>query len=107
MSWLYLLIAIVLEVTGTTFMKLSDGLTRWLPTILMFVFYAGSLSCLTMALKSIDVSVAYAVWSGVGTALIVAVGIIAFGEPLTMARLLLIGLIIAGAVGLNLQGGGH
>ena len=107
MSWLYLLIAIVLEVTGTTFMKLSDGLTRWLPTILMFVFYAGSLSCLTMALKSIDVSVAYAVWSGVGTALIVAVGIIAFGEPLTMARLLLIGLIIVGAVGLNLQGGGH
>ena len=107
MSWLYLLIAIVLEVTGTTFMKLSDGLTRWLPTVLMFVFYAGSLSCLTMALKSIDVSVAYAVWSGVGTALIVAVGIIAFGEPLTMARLLLIGLIIAGAVGLNLQGGGH
>src|SRR3989338_1998353 len=71
MSWL--LLAIVLEVCGTTSMKLSEGFAKLLPSILIFVFYGLSFASLTIALKSIDVSIAYAVWSGVGTALIAAI----------------------------------
>ena len=60
--WLYLAIAIVLEVIGTTSMKLSAGFTKTIPSIMMFVFYLASLAVLTLALKKIDVSIAYAVW---------------------------------------------
>ncbi len=56
--WLYLALAIVLEVTGTTSMKLSEGFTKIVPSILMFVFYLASIAALTLALKKIDVSVA-------------------------------------------------
>jgi len=76
--WLYLVIAIVLEVIGTTSMKFSEGFTKIIPSILMFVFYLASLAALTLALKKIDVSVAYAVWAGLGTALIATIGIVYF-----------------------------
>jgi len=66
-SWLILIAAIILEVAGTTAMKLSDGFTRPLPSVLLVVFYLFSLAALTLALKRIDVSVAYAIWAGVGT----------------------------------------
>jgi small multidrug resistance pump len=61
--WLYLTGAIFLEIAGTTSMKLSDGFTKTVPSICIFVFYAISFMALTMALKRIDVSVAYAIWS--------------------------------------------
>jgi len=64
MTWLYLVLAILLEVSGTTCMKLSEGFTRMVPSILLVVFYTLSLGMLTLALKKIDVSVAYAIWSG-------------------------------------------
>ena len=67
MSWFYLMLAIILEVSGTTSMKLSQGFTKTLPSIAMFIFYILSLISLTLALKKVDVSVAYAVWSGIGT----------------------------------------
>ena len=85
-------------------MKLSDGFTKLLPSILMFVFYAASFAVLTLALKKIDVSVAYAVWAGMGTALIAAIGMLYFKEPFSALRVLSILLIIAGVVGLNLSG---
>jgi small multidrug resistance pump len=62
---------------------------------------------LTLALKKVDVSVAYAVWSGIGTALIALIGIFYFKEPSTVIKILSIGLIKTGVVGLNLSGGGH
>ena len=68
MTWLYLILAILLEVSGTTCMKLSEGFTKLVPSVLIFVFYTASFGMLTLALKRIDVSVAYAVWSGMGTA---------------------------------------
>ena len=102
--WLLLTAAIVLEVAGTTSMKLADGFTKLIPSILLFVFYAASFIVLTFALKKIDVSVAYAVWSGVGTALIAVIGILYFRETVTVLKLLSIVLIIAGVVGLNLSG---
>ena len=107
MSWLYLVLAIVLEVSGTTSMKLSQGFTKILPSALMFLFYGLSLSALTLALKKIDVSVAYAVWSGLGTALIASVGVLWFREPLNALEIISLLLIIMGVIGLNLGGGVH
>ena len=107
MSALYLILAILLEVSGTTCMKLSEGFTKWLPSTLVFVFYGASLSCLTLALKRIEVSLAYAVWSGLGTALIAAIGIVWFKESINPIKVASLALIIAGVVGLNLNGAGH
>ncbi len=106
MNWLFLALAIVLEVCGTTSMKLSEGFAKLLPSIMIFVFYGLSFAALTMTLKSINVSVAYAIWSGVGTALIAAIGIMWFKEPSGALKLASIGLIILGVVGLNLGSGG-
>jgi small multidrug resistance pump len=107
MHWLYLVLAIVLEVSGTTSMKLSQGFTRPLPSLLMFLFYALSLSALTLALKAIDVSVAYAVWSGLGTALIASVGVLWMKEPLNTLKVVSLMLIIIGVIGLHLSGTEH
>jgi small multidrug resistance pump len=105
--WLYLALAILFEVTGTTCMKLSEGFTKLVPSILLFVFYSLSFGMLTLALKRIDVSVAYAVWSGMGTALIATIGVLWFKEPITALKLISLALIIGGVVGLNLSGGAH
>ena len=102
MSWIYLICAIVLEVAGTTNMKLSQGFTKLLPSILMFVFYGISFAFLTLALKKIDVSITYAIWAGLGTALVAAIGILWFKEPATAIKIASLGLIIIGVVGLIL-----
>ena len=88
-------------------MKLSEGFTKLVPSVLLFVFYAASFVALTLALKKIEVSVAYAVWSGVGTALIAAIGILYFREAATVLKFISILLIIVGVVGLNLSGAKH
>jgi small multidrug resistance pump len=96
MSWIWLTLAIVLEVCGTTSMKLSEGFTRLAPSIAIGVFYAASIVSLTFAVRRIDLAVAYAVWSGLGTALIATIGFVAFGEAATPGRLAGIALVIAG-----------
>lgn len=107
MSAVYLLLAILLEVAGTTSLKLSAGFTRLVPSILIFVFYALSFSVFTLALKKIDVSVGYAIWAGLGTALIATIGVLYFKEPLTALKLLSLALIIGGVVGINVSGMAH
>ena len=107
MSWVFLFIAIVTEVFGTIFLKLSYGLTKVIPVILMILFYGLSFAFLALCIKKIDVSVAYAIWSGVGTALITIFAFMIFKEPLGAFKLFFIALIIAGVVGLNLTGGSH
>ena len=104
MSWVLMIIAILFEVSGTTMMKLSHGFTHRLPTILMFVFYGIGFIPLNLALRRLPVSVAYAVWSGLGTAIITAIGVVWFKEPVTAVKLISIALIIIGVVGLNLSG---
>ncbi len=106
-SWLLLTLAIVLEVAGTTAMKLSEGFAKLLPSVLIFVFYAASFALLTVALKKIDVGVAYAIWSGLGTALIAGIGIAFFKEPLTALKMVSLLLIIAGVAGLNVGTASH
>lgn len=105
--WFYLAGAIAFEVAGTTAMKLSEGFTKLVPSILLFVFYAASFVALTFAIRKIDVSTAYAVWAGIGTALITAIGVLYFRESAALLKLLCIGLIIIGVVGLNLVGAEH
>ncbi|MEH1770595.1 DMT family transporter [Nostoc sp.] len=107
MSWLFLFLAIISEVTGTTCMKLSAGFTQLLPSVSMVIFYGISLTSLTFAIKKIDVSVAYAIWSGLGTVLIATIGILWFKEPANALKIISIGLVIIGVIGLNISGGGH
>lgn len=102
-NWLFLIGAIALEVAGTTAMKMSEGFTKTVPSIMMFVFYVLSLIALTYALKKFDMSMAYAIWAGVGTALITIVGIYFFKEPTSIVKIVSIMLIIAGVVGLHLS----
>jgi len=103
-AWIWLIGAIVFEVLGTTAMKLSEGFTKTVPSVAMGVFYILSLTALTYALKKFDVSMAYAIWSGVGTALITLIGIWYFKESVSVMKLASIGLIIIGVVGLHLSG---
>jgi len=103
MHWLFLASAILFEVAGTTSMKLSHGFTRLTPSVLIFVFYAISFISLTYAVKKIDVSVSYAIWSGVGTALIAMIGVYYFKESMTTLKFFSIILIILGVIGLNIQ----
>jgi small multidrug resistance pump len=104
--WIYLLIAILTEVVGTTLMKVSQGLTRLIPSVLMFVLYGISFVFMALALKKIEVSTAYAIWSGLGTALIATIGIVWFRESVNIPKLAGIVLIIAGVLLLNLKGAG-
>jgi len=102
-AWLWLGLAIVLEVSGTVCMKLSDGFTRLLPSVLIAVFYAASFVAMVISLRRIELGVAYAVWAGVGTALIAALGIVVFRETATAMKLISILLIISGVIMLHLS----
>jgi small multidrug resistance pump len=103
----FLLLAILAEVTGTIFVKLSEGFSKLLPTVMIVVFYGLSLGFLGLALKRVDLSLAYAIWSGLGIAFIASVGILYFREPLTAVKLVSLGFIVAGVIGLNLAGEAH
>lgn len=102
-GWL-LAFAILLEVAGTTAMKLSAGFAKPVPSVLVFVFYFPAFVALTLALKRIDIGVAYAIWSGAGTALIAIIGYCYFQEPLNTAKFISLVLIIVGVVSLHLSG---
>jgi len=104
--WIYLIAAIAFEVAGTTAMKMSEGFTKTWPSVAMGAFYLLSLTALTFALKRFDMSMAYAIWSGLGTALITVVGFYLFKEPLGLVKIVSIGLIILGVVGLQLSSQG-
>lgn len=102
MEWIILIFAILTEVAGTTAMKLSRGFTRVGPSIAMGAFYIISFVLLTMALKKINVGVAYAIWSGIGTALIAMIGFLWFKETMNAIKIVSLALIILGVIGLEL-----
>lgn len=104
MAWLYLIGAIVFEVFGTTMMKLSDGFTRLWPSIAMVLGYLATFGLLTLCLKTMQVGTAYALWAGLGTALVAVIGLVIFAEPLTVTKVAGVVLIIGGVVLLNLSG---
>ena len=102
MAYLYLLVAIVAEVIGTTALKLSDGFTRPVPSLVTALCYAVAFYFLSLTLRTIPTGVAYAIWSGLGVVLISAVAWIGMGQRLDAGAIIGIGLIVAGVVVLNL-----
>jgi small multidrug resistance pump len=105
LAWILLTGAIASEVVATASLKLSNGLTRPVPSVVVAVGYLLSFVLLAQALKlQLQVSVAYAIWSGVGTAAITVIGILLLNEPLTAGKALGIALVIGGVVTLNLAG---
>ena len=104
MCWLWLFLAIALEVTATILMKYSDGFTRLGPTVGMLVFYALSLAPLARVLKQLEVGAVYAIWSALGTAAVALIGMVLFHEPANALKVFSIALIIVGVVCLNLSG---
>jgi len=103
MSWLFLIGGIALEVVGTVCMKLSEGFTRPLPSVLMFVFWGLGFVLLSLAIRRIDLSIAYALWSGMGVTIMTLIGIFWFGEYASLVKLVSIGLVVAGTIGLQLS----
>jgi len=98
MAYLYLVIAIVFEVIGTSALKATAGFTRTLPSLIVVVGYGVAFYFLALALKTIPVGVAYAIWSGVGVALITLIGWLVFKQRLDAPALGGILLIVAGVV---------
>jgi small multidrug resistance pump len=98
-----LAIAILLEVTGTTALQMSEQLTKLVPTLVMVVCYIGSLYFMSLALKTIPIGITYAIWSGLGIVLITAIGYTKFRQALDAPALIGVGLIVAGVVIANLS----
>ena len=101
MNWLYLSVAIVLEVVATSALKASDGFTRLLPSVLVVVGYSAAFYTLSITLRTMPVGVVYAVWSGVGVVLITLVGWLLFKQALDWPAFIGIALISAGVMVLN------
>ena len=101
MNWLYLAVAIVMEVIATSALKASDGFTRLLPSALVVVCYCAAFYLLSLTLRTMPVGVVYAVWSGAGVVLIALVGWLVFKQELDGAAFAGIALISAGVIVLN------
>lgn len=101
MHYVYLGIAIIAEVAGTTALKWSDGMSKLVPSLVVVAAYSVAFYSLSLALKTLSVGIAYAIWAGLGMVLIAIAGAIVFKERLDLPAYLGIGLIIAGVVVLN------
>ena len=96
MGWLFLVFAITSEIIATSSLKVSDGFSRLVPSIVVVIFYAASFYCLAQALsRGIPLGIAYAIWSGVGLAIVAAISSIFFDEPLGPPAIF--GLLLIGA----------
>lgn len=102
MSWLFLLMAGFFEVVWAVELKLSQGFTKMVPTIGTIAAMGLSMACMALALKTIPMGTAYAVWTGIGAVGTVIVGMTVFGEPREALRIACIGLIVLGIAGLKL-----
>ena len=107
MAYVFLVLAITAEVVATSLLKSTDGFTRLWPTAATLTGYVVSFVFLSQAVKQIPIGVAYAMWSGLGTAAIVSIGIVFLGEGVSVAKIAGVALVIAGVVLLNLGGGRH
>ncbi|MCQ6561963.1 DMT family transporter [Paenibacillus mendelii] len=107
MAWIFLLLSGLGEVSGVTCMKWSDGFKKWKGTVGAIISGFFSFYFLSRALQEIPISTAYGVWTGIGSAGSVLLGMFVFGESKDRRKLLFIGMIIAGVAGLRIVGGGH
>ncbi|MFC0523631.1 DMT family transporter [Pontibacillus salicampi] len=102
MSWLFLVIAGLMEVGGVIYLKLSEGFSKLKPTIMFIIFMGTSFILLSISLKDIPISVGYGVWTGIGAAGSVLLGMVVFKEPKDVRKLVLVGGIIICIIGLKL-----
>ena len=102
MKWVYFSIAIVLEIIGTTLLKLSNGNEKWYITVLSIISYSLCFWVFSKALKYIDIATAYAMWAGIGIVATALIGFVFFKESVTVMKIICIMLILLGTIGLNL-----
>ncbi|GGQ56949.1 DMT family transporter [Kitasatospora griseola] len=107
MAWAMVILAGLLETGFAVNLKLSHGFTKLWPTISFCLFALGSFGLLTLSLKTLPVGSAYAVWTGIGAAGTALYGIVFLGESSSTLKLVSVGLVIAGVIGLQLSGSGH
>ncbi len=100
-QWLFLAMAIVCEVIGTSALKASQGFSRLAPSLIVVAGYAAAFFFLSLTLKTIPVGVSYAIWSGVGIVLITLIGWLFFSQPLDVPGMIGMALIVAGVIVLN------
>lgn len=105
MAWVFLLLAGVLEVVWAFLMKASDGFTRPWPTVGTIGFMIVSFGLLSLAMKTLPLGTAYAIWTGIGAVGAFAVGVVVLGEPLSLMRIGGVSLVVAGLVVLKLSSG--
>lgn len=105
MAWFILFIAGLLEIGWAVGLKYTDGFTRLVPTVLTVASMMASMALLGLSLKTLPLGTAYAVWTGIGTVGTALLGIALFGDPATVGRLVCIGLIVAGILGLKVLAG--
>lgn len=103
MNWFYLALAIGAEVIGTSALKASNGFSNWTYSLVCIVGYGAAFYFLSLVLRTIPIGVAYAIWSGVGVALITVIGYFAFDQKLNLPAIGGIGLIVLGVIVLNLN----
>lgn len=102
MNWIYLIAAIAMEIAGTSALKAADGFSRPLPSVVVVAGYLGAFFFLSLALRTIPMGTAYAIWSGIGIVAISLVGLIVYKQRLDAPALVGIALIIAGTLVINL-----
>ncbi|EME20998.1 Ethidium bromide-methyl viologen resistance protein EmrE [Rhodococcus triatomae BKS 15-14] len=105
-AWAFLIAAIAAEITATVLLGSTEQFTRLLPSVAVIAGYVLSFAFLAQALRTLPVSLAYAMWSGIGTATVALIGVLALGEELSVAKVGGVALIVAGVVVLNV-GGAH
>jgi small multidrug resistance pump len=102
MHWIYLTIAILSEVIATSSLKAADGFTRWAPSLIVVIGYSASFYFLSLTLRTVPVGVAYAIWSGVGVALVSLIGWVIYNQSLNLTAFIGITYNCAGVVVLTL-----
>ncbi|MGX8943109.1 SMR family transporter [Symbiopectobacterium sp. Eva_TO] len=102
MTYLFLSLAIAAEVIATSALKLSDGFSRLMPSIITVIFYGVSFYCLSLTMRTLPTGIIYAIWSGVGIVLIATVSWLFYGQKLDLPAILGMLLIILGVIVINL-----
>lgn len=101
MSWFYLFVAGLLEIVWATALKYADGFTRLIPSVITIVGTILSFIFLSMAMKTLPLGTAYAIWTGIGAVGTVIAGLVLFHEPQTVLRFIFIAMIVGGIIGLK------
>lgn len=104
-GYIYLFMSILFEIVGSACLKLSDGFTNIVPSMLLIVFYGASFTFIIFALKTISLSIGYSIWAGLGTAGAALLGVLLFNEVISIVNIVGLLLIIGGVVLMNLDQG--